>query len=176
MIPTDDCGHDELWCAVVWDTLHLTLRRHVRDSALHSLPQVEAYHPALLALALLCLVVLIQSFLAGVLGLGKSDEVPGVPLKGNHSDLSFRILRTYANSTENLAVMIATTFLAIIAGVSAFLVNWLAGLHLAFRLAYWAVYYSGIGSVESGARTVTYVLAFLMNAVLALLTVYALLI
>ena len=71
----------------------------------------------------------IQSFLTGVLGLAKSDEVPGMPLKGNHADFSFRVIRTYGNSVETLPLFAATLFLAIATSASPAWVNGLAGLH-----------------------------------------------
>ncbi len=132
------------------------------------IPLITAYQPALVALIILCLAVLIQSFLAGILGLGKSDEEPGKPLKGTHNDLSFRILRTYANSTENLSMFGLTVFLAIVAGVSPAWVNWLAGVHVVIRLLYWAIYYSGIGKVAGGPRTMAYASGLLANLSLPL--------
>ena len=103
-------------------------------------------------------------------------ELPGIPLKGDHTKLSFRVLRTYANSTENFSVFVATLLLAIIAGVSPWIVNWLAGLHVAFRLVFWAVYYSGVGKVGGGVRTIVYVLGWLTNMVLAVIMIYTLLV
>ncbi|MDD9909232.1 MAG: MAPEG family protein [Ahrensia sp.] len=145
------------------------------DPILLSVPQLAAYQPALAALIILCLAVLTQGFLAGVLGLAGGEQVAGMPLKGDHGLRSFRILRTYGNSTENLPVMLATTGLAIIAGVSAALVNWLVILHVGIRLAYWAIYYSGVGKVGGGLRTISYVGAFMMNVMLAFATAFWLL-
>ncbi len=68
----------------------------------------------------------------------------------------------------------AISFIAIVIGVSAFLVNWLVALHVLFRLVYWAVYYSGFGKVAGGIRTITYVAGFLMNIILGLATLYTL--
>ena len=145
------------------------------ESLYQSLPQLAAYHSSLVFVALLVLAVLVQGFLAGVLGLGKGEETAGMPLKGDHSKLSFRVLRTYANSTENFSVMIATTLLAILVGVSPAIVNWLVGLHVVLRLLYWAIYYGGIGKVTAGPRTITYVAGFLMNLILAGFVIAALL-
>lgn len=145
------------------------------ESMIQNLPQLTPYQPTFLWLLVLCLAVLVQSFLAGVLGFGKDEEVPGVPLKGSHSDASFRILRTYANSTENFSVFVATTFLAILAGVGVAAVNWLVGLHVVLRIVYWVVYYRGIGKVAGGPRTITYVAAYLMNVILAVLAAIAML-
>jgi uncharacterized MAPEG superfamily protein len=145
------------------------------DSLLHSVPQLAAYAPAILWLVALCLIVLVQGFLAGALGLGGGEETAGMPLKGDHSKRSFRILRTYANSAENFGVMAAATALAIVAGANVTMVNWLVGLHVVFRLIYWVIYYAGIGKVAGGPRTISYVGGWLMNLVLALAAAYAML-
>lgn len=145
------------------------------QSLLETLPQLAAYQPALAALAILCLAILVQSFLAGVLGLGKGEETPGMPLKGDHTKLSFRTIRTYANSVENFSVFSASVLLAILAGVGAAFVNWLAIIHVVLRLAYWAVYYNGVGKVGGGIRTFTYVLGLLANVILTAMAIYTLL-
>lgn len=145
------------------------------ENPIEALPQLAAYHTTFIALTVLCLIVLIQSFLAGILGLAGGEETAGMPLKGDHSKFSFRTLRTYANSTENFSVMVATVLLAIIAGVSPVIVNWLVALHVFFRLVFWAVYYSGIGKVNGGTRTIVYVAGFLMNVLLAAITTYTIL-
>ena len=145
------------------------------ESIIQSMPQLAAYYPALVALIILCLMILVQGFLAGVLGFAGGEETAGMPLRGDHTKRSFRAIRTYHNSTENFSVMIATTILAILAGVSVVLVNCLVGLHVLIRLIYWAVYYSGVGKVGGGVRTITYVGAFFMNIILAVLTAHALL-
>ena len=138
-------------------------------------PHLADYYATFLAFTVLCIAVLVQSFIAGAIGLGKSDEVPGMPLKGNHADFSFRTLRTYANSCENLPVFGFTVILAIIVGVAPVWVNWLAGIHVALRLLYWAVYYSGVGKVEGGPRTIIYAAGFFANVALALVTAWAML-
>lgn len=142
------------------------------DSILDAFPQLAAYQPTFVAMVLLTVVVLIQGFLAGALGLGRSEEIPGRPLKGNHSDSSFRIIRTYGNSTENFSVLIATALLAILAGVPAGWVNWLVGLHVLLRMLYWVIYYAGFGKVAAGPRTITYTMGWFLNAVLAMMTAY----
>jgi len=132
------------------------------------------YHAALIALALICLTVLVQGFLAGVLGLAQSDEVPGRPLKGDHPDFSFRVIRTYGNATENLPAFLTAVGLAIIAGVNPMIVNWLAALHVAARMAYWAIYYRGIGKTGGGIRTIAYVVGLFANLALAATALYVL--
>lgn len=133
----------------------------------------SAYHPALIALAILCIAVLIQSFLAGIFGLAKGNEIPGKPLRGDHDNFSFRSIRAYGNSVENLPAFGWVLLLAIIGGASPKLVNWLAGIHVTLRLIYWGIYYAGVGKVAGGPRTMVYVLAWLVNLVLAIVALLA---
>ncbi len=132
------------------------------------------YQVALFSLALLCTSILVQGILAGVLGLARSDEVPGRPLKGDHPDFSFRVLRTYANGTENFPAFIAAVILAIFIGVDPQLVNWLASIHVAFRMAYWVIYYRGVGKTGGGMRTIAYTLALAANLALSLVVLWQL--
>lgn len=143
------------------------------NSLIEIWPALAGYQPALFAMAALSLALLVQGFLAGALGLAKSDEVPGRPLKGGHGDRSFRVLRTYANSTENMPAFTAALVVAIVAGASIVMVNILAVAHLVCRLGYWFVYYAGLGKTGGGLRTIIYVLGLLANIGLAILAAYA---
>lgn len=145
-------------------------------SILEALPFVVAYQPSLLALAFLCLAVLLQAVLTAPFAFAPGDEEPGMPLRGTHADLSFRVIRTYANSIENLPVFIGTLLLAIISGVDAVWVNWLAGLHVAARLLFWAVYYTGIGKIAGGPRTIGYLGGWITNTILVGMTIYSLIV
>lgn len=144
-------------------------------SLLEKFPEFMAFYPSIVALAVLCLATLVQSFLNAPLAFLTEEQSPGMPLKGDHSLRSFRVLRTYSNSTENLPTFGFAVLLAIIVGVSPTLVNWLAVLHVAFRLAFWGVYYSGVGKVAGGPRTLCYVGGALTNLILAGAIIYKLL-
>lgn len=133
------------------------------NSILESTSILSSYQPALVALTVLCLAVLIQSFLTAPLAFLKKQQVPGMPLKGDHSMLSFRALRTHLNSVESLAPFGFIVIIAILFNTSANVVNWLAIIHVAFRLLFWAVYYSGIGKVAGGIRTLSFVGGLLAN-------------
>ncbi|MEP3277093.1 MAG: MAPEG family protein [Stappiaceae bacterium] len=139
-----------------------------------TIPQLAAYHTSLLILAALCIIVLLQSFLTAPLAFVTEEQVPGMPLVHDHSRLSFRAMRTYANSTENLPAFGFSLVPAIIVGVAPLLVNWLAVLYLAFRVAFWVAYYSGFGKIAGGPRTICYVGGLLANLVLAGSVVYML--
>lgn len=142
------------------------------DSLISSLPQLTAYQPALTALAVLCLAVLIQNFLTAPLAYIKNEQTPGLPLRGDHTLLSVRAVRTYENSAESLPAFGLVLLLAILIGVNTTLVNWLAIIHVGFRLAFWAVYYSGIGKVAGGPRTFCFVGGLVANIVLAIAAIY----
>jgi uncharacterized MAPEG superfamily protein len=144
------------------------------DSFIAELPIFEDYKPALIGLALLCMIPLIQSFLSAPFAFVKQQQVPGMPLNGDHSLLSFRVLRAYANSVESLPAFGIVLLLAVISGVSPSIVNWLVAIHLVARLAFWVVYYLGIGKIAGGPRTMCYVVGLLSNMVLVCVTVYQL--
>jgi len=142
---------------------------------LEVLPQIQAYQLSLLGLAILCLMVLLQSFLSAPLAFLKEEQTPGMPLTGNHDIRSFRVLRTYANSTENLPAFGFSLFLAILFAVNPTLVNWLVAIHVASRFAFWVVYYKGIGKVAGGIRTFCYIGGLASNIVLISACLYTLL-
>lgn len=136
------------------------------------LSHLSAYQPALTTLAVLCLLVLIQSFLAAPLAFLKGQQAPGMPLNGDHNMLSFRVLRTHANSVESLPAMGLLILLAVILGVKPAWVNYTAAIHLFFRIAFWWVYYSGTGKVAGGPRTMCYVGGLITNFVLVFACLY----
>ena len=133
------------------------------------------YYPALICLSFLTLIVLIQSFLTAPFAFAKQEQVPGMPLKGDHSLLSFRVLRAYSNSVENLPAFAIIVVLAILINANALWINCLAAIHVVFRLAFSAFYYSGVGRVAGGPRTICYVGGLLSNIVLILYCLYVLL-
>lgn len=142
-------------------------------------PAIEAlslseYQPAILFFAVLCLAVLTQAFLTAPFAFLREEQAPGMPLQGDHQLFSFRVLRTHANSVESLPVFGFTLLLAIVAGVGPLVVNGLTGVHVASRLAFWVVYYAGIGRVAGGPRTLTFVGGALSNLALIGVALYAL--
>ena len=105
-------------------------------SLIDVLPSLSPYEPSILALAVLCVAVMIQSFATAPLAFINEEQAPGMPLKGDHDLLSFRVLRTHANSVENLPLFGFSLLAAILAGSGPSLVNWLASIHVASRLAF----------------------------------------
>ncbi len=140
-----------------------------------TLPYLEAYRPALMVLAILSLMTLIQNFLTAPLAFVKEEQVPGMPLRFDHTKLSFRALRTYQNSAESLPAFVAALLVAIIAGSAAMVINIAAGVYLAARVAFWAFYYAGLGKIAGGPRTLSFVVCLLANIVIATAALVALL-
>ena len=137
------------------------------NSIFDALPYLAAYRISFLVLAGLSLITLIQNFVMAPLAFINEEQAPGMPLRFDHSKLSFRAVRTYANSAETFPAFGWALLMAIVAGVSPLLVNWLAGGYFAARLAFWVVYYSGVGKPAGGARTMVFVAGLLCNIVLA---------
>lgn len=137
-------------------------------------PYLGAYHFSFMVLAVLTLMILIQNFMTAPLSFLNNEQSPGMPLKHDHSKLSFRALRTYSNSTESFPVFAVALLVAIAAGASPLLINWFAGIYLAFRSAFWGVYYSGLGKVTGGPRTLCYVGGLITNIAVACTALYAL--
>jgi len=139
-------------------------------SLFEAIPYLSDYKPAFAVLAILCLIILIQNVMTAVFAFASGDQVPGLNTRFDHTKFSFRILRTYYNSVENFPAFGWALLVAVIAGVAPVSVNWLAITHLAFRLAFWGVYYGGIGKVGGGLRSFCYIGGLIANFSLVILT------
>lgn len=142
-------------------------------SLFEALPFLASYQPAFIVLAALSLTTLIQNLLTAPFSFNKDEQVPGMPLRFDHSKLSFRVLRTFSNSAESLPAFGWALLVAIAAGASPALVNWLAGLHFVSRMAFWGIYYIGVGKEAGGPRTMAFVGGLLTNIVLAVTALWA---
>lgn len=145
------------------------------NSLFDALPYLSSYHSSFLVLAALSLTTLIQNLISAPLAFVNREQVPGMPLKFDHAALSFRVLRTHSNSTESLPAFGWALLVAIVAGAPPALVNGLAGVYFLFRMAFWAVYYSGVGKAVGGPRTMMFVGGLLANIGLAGLAIWSLL-
>lgn len=142
-------------------------------SLFEALPYLASYQLSFTVMAALSLTTLVQNFLTAPFAFAKEEQVPGMPLNFDHSKLSFRVSRTYSNSVESLPAFGWALLVAVIAGASPTLVNWLAGLYFMFRLAFWAIYYSGVGKIAGGPRTMAFVGGLVINIVLAITALWA---
>lgn len=144
------------------------------NSLFEALPYLENYQPSFFVLVALSLTTLIQNFVTAPFAFVNEEQIPGMPLKYDHSKFSFRVLRTHSNSAESFPAFGWALLVAIVAGASPMLVNWLAGIYFTFRIAFWAIYYSGVGKVAGGPRTIAFVGGLLTNMVLAGAAIWAL--
>lgn len=144
------------------------------DSIFEVLPYLGAYRFSFLVLAGLSLITLIQNFATAPLAFINEEQVPGLPVRFDHSKLSFRVLRTYSNSAETFPAFGWALLVAIIAGASPMMVNWLAGGYFAARIVFWGLYYAGIGKPAGGPRTMAFVVGLLCNIGLAITAIWCL--
>jgi len=148
-------------------------RGNTVQSLFEALPFLAAYKLAFMALCMVALITLIQNVLTAPLAFVSEEQVPGMPLRFDHSKLSFRVLRTYSNSAEGLPAFGFSVLIGIVAGASAFWVNTLAIVFLMSRLAFWAIYYSGVGKVAGGPRTMSFVVGLVSNTMLVIFALVA---
>ncbi len=142
---------------------------HIYETA-----QLMVYQPALLALALLCLIVLLQSALTAPLAFLKNEQTPGKNLNGDHNLFSFRVLRTHLNSVESLGPFGLIVIMGILVAAHVNALNWLAMAHVFFRMCFWFVYYKGIGKVAGGPRTLCFIGGLVTNIALVIVVMIAL--
>lgn len=138
-----------------------------------AIPSLSDYHTAFIALAILSLITLIQNFLTAPLAFVKEEQVPGMPLRFDHSKLSFRAIRTYQNSAETLPTFGFSLLVAIIFGVNPSWVNGIVMAYVIFRLSFWFVYYKNFGKIAGGPRTLAFVGGLLSNITLVAMAIYA---
>ena len=128
---------------------------------------LATYQLAILMTALLLIAVHAQNFLSALYKIIWGKQPPGKTATGDYDNKTFRFYRTHMNSVENLSMFIAALALAMITGVNASLVTWLVAIHVIARLAFWGVYYSGIGAIAGGVRTIVFVIGFTASVILA---------
>lgn len=135
---------------------------------------VTTYQTALLALAVLAFILMLQSFIAGAYKNGVMKQNSGAPVEGTMDDLVFRIVRTHMNGVENFSAFFAASILAMIAGANVKWLTWLIIATVVLRVIYWVLYYARVGTDNGGARSITHVVALIVNMAIAGMAVAAL--
>ena len=135
---------------------------------------VASYPTALLALAVLSFILILQSFIAGAYKNGVMKQNSGSPVEGTMDDLVFRIVRTHMNGVENFSAFFAASLLAMIAGANVQWLTWLVVGTVALRIVYWALYYGRIGGDNGSIRSITHVLALVLNLIIGGMAITAL--
>lgn len=131
------------------------------------------YTSALLAVCALLVAVVMQSFISTYVNLLKRDGTPGAVVEGSHEDQHWRIDRAFKNSLENLSPFTAAVFCAIFLGVNAGWLGTIAWLHVVARVIHWIIYTQGIGKLNGGPRTISFVIAFGCTLIIATMAMLA---
>ena len=118
---------------------------------------------------------LVVLFMAPLTALAKQGKglAPGATPEQDYSDKAYRMNRAYLNGTETLPAFLAVTFAAILMGANPFWVNLLASIALVARLVMLFVHIRGIGSPNSGLRSVLYVGGWACMFVLGIMALVA---
>ncbi len=135
---------------------------------------VATYQTALLALAILAFTLVLQSFISGGFKNGIKSQMSGYPVEGTHDDLVFRIVRTHMNGVENFSAFFALSILGMMAGANVTWLTWLIVATVALRILYWILYYARVGGDSGGIRSITHVIALVVNLVLGIMVLLAL--
>ena len=129
------------------------------------------YSDALFLVAVLMIVVIVQSFAAAFFRNAVEKHEAGESLEANHASTTYRMVRSFENSAENIILFLPVFALAIAAAVPPAWVWWVALLFLVGRLGHWAMYALNIPPM----RTVFFALGFFATLALAAKTALALL-
>lgn len=125
---------------------------------------------ALFIVSLLMIVIMLQSFVAAFFRNAVEKHEAGARLEANHASATFRMVRSFENSAENIILFLPVFTLAIAASVSPAWVWWVALLFTVGRLGHWAMYALNIPPL----RTVFFAAGFFATLALAVKTAMAL--
>lgn len=130
------------------------------------------YAHALASVALFAVVVMAFSPFSA-LQKGKKGLAPGAEPPADYADPAYRLHRVFQNGTDTLAIFVAVTMVAVLAGADPFWVNLLASLVLVSRIVMIVLHVAAIGSPHNGPRSIAYVAGWLCMLVLAILGLVA---
>ncbi len=132
----------------------------------------EAYGVTFFAIAVILATVLVQWLIASGQKAKEQGAIPGTPpQQQGHESFTFRAWRTHQNSVENLSVMLGTVFLAVISGLSPFWTALLTGLFAVARILHMILYYVIATNKNPSPRSYFFMLGWLANVALLLMTV-----
>lgn len=99
------------------------------------------YQSGLLALLALAALMVVQFAVADLTGIRAKHE-PGMPVGGGHDNFLFRATRTYANSNENLGLLLLLVVVCFFTGAPPQGVNAVLWVYVVARAAYTVCYYA----------------------------------
>ncbi len=125
------------------------------------------YSLAFAGIWVIIVTVLIQSLVAAKSKASQPGAIPGkMDVTLSHASFVFRSNRTLANSLENLSVMLASAFLAILVGAPALLTGVLIWIIALARIVHMILYYVISTEQNPSPRSYFYLIALLANMVL----------
>ncbi|WP_372764696.1 MAPEG family protein [Litorivivens sp.] len=106
------------------------------------------YAPAISALGVLALLMVIQTLVLDVTGIRRKHP-PGTPVLSGPDDFLFRATRAHGNSNENLPTALAILSFCFIVGASPAWINNLMLLFVAARAGHMLCYYLDLRTARS---------------------------
>ena len=128
---------------------------------------LDSYSVAFWGILAIVLTVLVQSIVAATSKASQPGAVPGkIDASLSHSSFVFRSNRTFANSLENITVMLGASFLAILVGANVFWTGVVIWVMASSRIIHMVLYYSIATEKNPSPRSYFYLIALAANVVL----------
>lgn len=128
---------------------------------------LDAYSVAFFGMLVLILTVVIQSLVAAMSKASQPGAIPGkLDESLSHSSFVFRSSRTFANSLENIAVMLGTSFLAVMVEANIFWTGVVIWVMAISRIIHMVLYYVISTEKNPSPRSYFYLIALGANVAL----------
>jgi uncharacterized MAPEG superfamily protein len=128
---------------------------------------LDSYSVAFFGILTIILTVVVQSLVAAKSKASQPDAIPGkIDSSLSHSSFVFRSNRTFANSLENITVMLGASFLAILVGANVFWTGIIIWVMAISRIIHMILYYSISTEKNPSPRSYFYLIALVANIIL----------
>jgi uncharacterized MAPEG superfamily protein len=128
---------------------------------------LDSYSVAFFGILTIILTVVVQSLVAAKSKASQPDAIPGkIDSSLSHSSFVFRSNRTFANSLENITVMLGASFLAILVGANIFWTGIIIWIMAISRIIHMILYYSISTEKNPSSRSYFYLMALVANIIL----------
>ena len=128
---------------------------------------LDSYSVALFGILTIIFTVVVQSLVAAKYKASQPGAIPGkIDSSLSHSSFVFRSNRTFANSLENITVMVGASFLAILVGANPFWTGIIIWVMAISRIIHMILYYSISTEQNPSPRSYFYLIALVANIIL----------
>ena len=128
---------------------------------------LDSYSVAFFGILTIIFTVVVQSLIAAKSKASQPDAIPGkIDSSLSHSSFVFRANRTFANSLENITVMLGASFLAILVGVNVFWTGIIIWVMAISRIIHMILYYSISTEKNPSPRSYFYLISLVANIIL----------